>query len=222
MSRPFLSFLLWGALAPLASAQDPWADPASRAPGAAPPPGYAPAEKPHRFELTAFAGWELGSDVTTSGGTLRVDDAPGYGLALDWTLAPGQQAELLWLYSATDVRLQGAPGYPSSSSFPVDSHYLQLGGTYAVSRGKLEPFVSGSLGAAVYVPGTVALDGGGTLSLATTGRFASDRATGLDVSVDLRGDELREGDVAAQVWVVARDLRGGEEPLGPFAIPVRP
>jgi len=182
VSRLVLSFLLGAALAPLASAQDPWADPSSRAPGGTPPPGYAPAQKERRLELTAFAGYQLNSDVTTSAGTLQIDDAPGYGVALDWALGPGQQVELLWVYSATDVRLRAtAPGATGSSAFPVDSHYFQLGGLYAVSRGKLEPFVSGSLGAALYLPGTIALDGGGTLSPAATWRFAFTLGGGVKI-----------------------------------------
>ncbi len=180
MTRLLLACLVGTALAPLAHAQAPssWPDspPQGQAPGQAPaarPPGYAPAQKERRLELTAFGGWEVSSDVTTSTGSIQIDDAPGYGVALDWALAPGQQAELLWVYSATDARLRGTiPGAQGSSSFPVDSHYLQLGGTYAVSRGTVEPFVSGSLGAALYLPGTIQLDGGGTLAPAATWRFA--------------------------------------------------
>ena len=181
MTGPLLAALALVALAPLASAQDPWADPSSRAPGGAPPPGYAPAQKERRLELAAFAGYQLNSDVTTSAGTLQIDDAPGYGVALDWTLGAGQQVELLWVYSATDVSLRAIPGSPGSAPFPVDSHYFQLGGLYAVSRGKLEPFVSGSLGAALYVPGTIALDGGGTLSPAATWRFAFTLGGGVKI-----------------------------------------
>jgi hypothetical protein len=182
MTRPLLAALALAALAPLASAQDPWAGPSSPPPGSTPPPGYAPAQKQRRLELTAFAGYELNSDITTSAGTLQVDDAPGYGVALDWTLAPGQQAELLWVYSATDVRLRGtAPGAPSSSSFPVDAHYFQLGGLATFGKGNLEPFVSGSLGAAMYVPGTIVLDGGGTLLPATTWRFAFSLGGGVKI-----------------------------------------
>ena len=64
MARLVLSFLVCTALAPLPMAQDPWADPASRAPGGT-PPGYAPAQKERRLELTAFAGYQVSSDMTT-------------------------------------------------------------------------------------------------------------------------------------------------------------
>ena len=189
MTRLVVALLLAAALAPLARAQAPsaWPDspPQGQSPGAAPaspPPGYAPPQKPRRFELTAFAGYEVNSDVTTSTGTLQIDDAPGYGVALDWALSPAQQVELLWVYSATDVRLRGTiPGAQSSSSFPVDSHYFQLGGTYVISRDTLEPFVSGSLGAAMYVPGAIVLDGGETILPATTWRFAFTLGGGVKI-----------------------------------------
>ncbi len=74
------------------------------------------------------------------------------------------------------------------------------------------------------------LDGAGVLRtetvtvsyFSTAGRLSSDRATGVDVAVDLEGIELRPGEVEGRVWVVVRDLRGGQEPLGPFAVPIQP
>ncbi len=56
----------------------------------------------------------------------------------------------------------------------------------------------------------------------TAGRFQYDRQTGVDVSVDLVATDLAPGDTAAQVWVVARDLRGGQAVEGPFTVPFGP
>jgi hypothetical protein len=55
----------------------------------------------------------------------------------------------------------------------------------------------------------------------TAGRFEFDRQTGVDVSVDLQAIDLAPlpADAGAQVWVVARDLRGGQAVLGPFTVP---
>jgi hypothetical protein len=61
-----------------------------------------------------------------------------------------------------------------------------------------------------------------TVSFFTTaGRFEFDRQTGIDVSVDLEAIDLAPlpADAGAQVWVVARDLRGGQAVLGPFTVP---
>ena len=53
----------------------------------------------------------------------------------------------------------------------------------------------------------------------SAGRFQYDRQTGVDVSVDLQAIDLAPGEAAAQVWVVARDLRGGQAVAGPFTVP---
>ena len=61
-----------------------------------------------------------------------------------------------------------------------------------------------------------------TVSFFTTaGRFEFDRQTGIDVSVDLEAIDLAPlpADAEAQVWVVARDLRGGQAIEGPFTVP---
>jgi hypothetical protein len=56
----------------------------------------------------------------------------------------------------------------------------------------------------------------------TAGRFADERSTGLDVSVDLQGKDLGAADVSADVWVAVRDLRGGQALAGPFRVAVGP
>jgi hypothetical protein len=56
----------------------------------------------------------------------------------------------------------------------------------------------------------------------TAGRFAQDRATGVDVSVDLEAKDLLPEQKEAQVYVVARDLRGGQAVAGPFTVPISP
>jgi hypothetical protein len=54
----------------------------------------------------------------------------------------------------------------------------------------------------------------------TAGRFDFDRASGPDARVQLEGKELAPGDAEAQLWAVARDLRGGATVAGPFTVPV--
>ncbi len=54
----------------------------------------------------------------------------------------------------------------------------------------------------------------------TAGRFDYDWANGPDASVKLEGKDLAPGTVDAVVWVVARDLRGGEAVAGPIAVSV--
>ena len=54
----------------------------------------------------------------------------------------------------------------------------------------------------------------------TAGRLSADRATGVDTAVDLEAIDLEEGQTAADVYVVVRDLRGGQALAGPFTVPI--
>ncbi len=53
----------------------------------------------------------------------------------------------------------------------------------------------------------------------TDGRFDYDWANGPDASVTLKAESL-SGAAEAQVWVVARDLRGGETVGGPYRVAI--
>jgi hypothetical protein len=53
----------------------------------------------------------------------------------------------------------------------------------------------------------------------TEGELEGDRADGPDARQILNGDDLR-GRAEAEVWVVARDLRGGQAVSGPYRIPI--
>jgi len=55
---------------------------------------------------------------------------------------------------------------------------------------------------------------------ATAGRFEVDRRAGVDAVVEWEAKELEDDDVAADVFVVLRDLRGGQTPFGPFRVPL--
>jgi hypothetical protein len=53
----------------------------------------------------------------------------------------------------------------------------------------------------------------------TAGEFDADRADGPDARQVLKGEELG-GAAEAEVWVVARDLRGGQAVSGPYRVPI--
>jgi hypothetical protein len=57
---------------------------------------------------------------------------------------------------------------------------------------------------------------------ATAGRFDAERATGPDALVRFEANDLEPGQVEAEVWAVARDLRGGQAAAGPFRIAIGP
>jgi len=54
----------------------------------------------------------------------------------------------------------------------------------------------------------------------TAGRFEFDRGAGVEVVVEWEAKELENGQERADIWVVARDLRGGQAIFGPVGIPI--
>lgn len=55
----------------------------------------------------------------------------------------------------------------------------------------------------------------------TAGRLENDREVGLDASTTLKIEQLEPGQTEAQLYVVVRDLRGGQAVAGPFVVPIR-
>jgi opacity protein-like surface antigen len=151
------------------------------------------------FELTAIAGYQVNTDIDTSQGSVSVGDTEVFGAALGYEQRPGYRAELVWLYSEPMVRASGGT-LTGSSSFPVSSHYFQLGGTGSIRRQALEPFAGLTLGAALYMPGTPRLANGTSLSLDDTWRFAFTLAAGLKVHVAPKVALRFETRVAAPVY----------------------
>jgi hypothetical protein len=56
----------------------------------------------------------------------------------------------------------------------------------------------------------------------TAGTFSAGITTGTDTTSNLEGTGLLPGQSTAEVWVVALDLRGGQEVAGPFTVPLGP
>jgi hypothetical protein len=137
-----------------------------------------------RVELSALAGYQLNSDVHTSLGRLAFGDTEVYGVSVGMKTMPGLKAELLWLYSDPEVRASGSPTLNGSQPFHVGTNYFQVGGTRSVRRQAVEYYGRGTLGAALFQPGTIRLAGGGSLSLQDTWRFAFTLGGGLEAHLN--------------------------------------
>lgn len=55
---------------------------------------------------------------------------------------------------------------------------------------------------------------------ATAGRFEFDRVVGEDISVSWKAEKLEPGQSQADLYIVARDLRGGQAVFGPVTLPI--
>jgi hypothetical protein len=160
--------------------------PAGYPPGYAPPPPQPvqPAPPPQgRLRLSAFAGWQLNGDVVAYAGKLIVDDAMSYGAALDFLATPMSTGQLLWIYCDTKAHFDSYDFlYPSTKDFGVQEHYMQIGGTRFIARGRVEPFAGGTLGAVLIIPGSIQTVNGGSISASDTWRFAMTLGGGVKVN----------------------------------------
>lgn len=57
---------------------------------------------------------------------------------------------------------------------------------------------------------------------ATAGRFEAERTNGLESSLTWEAKELEPGQTEASMYLVVRDLRGGQSVFGPVAVPIQP
>jgi hypothetical protein len=155
-------------------------------PGAPPPPQpgvtlqQAPQKKTH---LSAFTGWQVNGDISGYSGKLQIDDSQNFGAAISTDVGPGAQIQLIWLYNDTTARYNSYdPIYPSTQEFDVQQHYFQIGGTKGFRRDKIETFFGGTLGAALFIPGTVKTQTGGVnIDAGDTWRFAMTLGGGFNV-----------------------------------------
>jgi len=132
---------------------------------------------PPRYEIAAWGGYAINSDVNASATTLRIDDAVSFGLSIGARAPYGSLAQLKWFYSDPKVRLSGAS---SSNDFHVMSNYLLLCGEKGIRRGKVEPFFWGGLGTGIFSPSGFNV-GGAHYSPDTTWRFAFGLGGGVKV-----------------------------------------
>jgi opacity protein-like surface antigen len=148
-----------------------------------PPRGYAPEFIGSKvFDVTGFAGYQLNGDVSTTGGTLNIDDAPAYGGILDFRVHRYGSVELMYEYTKPTSQFRSfSAGFSSTQPFDVTSHYFQIGGLSVQHAGPLEPFFGLTIGGALYVPDTIQRQGGGTVNAQDTWRFAATLALGTKI-----------------------------------------
>ncbi len=164
------------------------------------PPGV-PAQLPDKIEVL-FRYRVLGADGVSREAVQRIPLYPA-GAPASPNLPPGILSVAI-----------GAATWARGGPIPVDPPVLPRGGSLDV--------VATVDGAQPYEDGGRALTEQLVVSFYTTaGRFDYDRANGPVAAVKLK-DEETAGATSAQIWVVARDLRGGETVGGPYDVAIAP
>jgi hypothetical protein len=118
---------------------------------------------------------------------------------------------------AVQVVLLYPGGAPVPRLGPPAFGAVRIGGA-EVAPGGTGP----ALGSGQQLVVSVAVDPSVTISFFTTaGRFDFDRATGPDANVKLKHESVGAA-TEATLYLVARDLHGGEAVTGPFTVPIGP
>ena len=113
-------------------------------------------DREHKADIVVLGGYAftMAQDVVlnyTNAGELDVDDAPFFGVALDFNLVrqTGKEGQLrlLWRREDSDVSFRSfTPGNPSVTR-ECAVEYYQIGGVGGVRKGNVLPFASVTLGA---------------------------------------------------------------------------
>ena len=186
---------------------------AAVASGVLPRPAHAQEEVPSAgpVRLTALAGFEFSSEVSTASGSVYIDSAPTYGAALSLALDPEWEAELLWTISSTYAHVTASAGY-ATSSLPnhVDINYFQAGVTKTVRCGIVECFGDLTLGAVLLLPGTVRLNNGDTLAVHDTWRAAFTLGAGARLFIVDRFAIVLQARLLAPIYVTSGGFYSGK------------
>lgn len=98
------------------------------------------------FELTPIAGYRFGGtfDFENSTDAYKLDDSPSYGLILNLRDRENTQWELIYSNQSTDARLSSSADLQQKVS--IESHVLQIGGTYQGRVGSVRPYLALTVG----------------------------------------------------------------------------
>jgi opacity protein-like surface antigen len=149
------------------------------------------------LELVGFAGYHVASDLSFATGSASIDGSPSYGAALRARVRPGGTVELLWVIAPTTTHVRSSL---ATGSADLTIHYFQLGGTSGFRRDRLEPYLAGSLGAALYSVGNLVIAGGTRFEGSDIWRFAFTLGGGLKIWLAENLAVQLEARMLAPVW----------------------
>jgi hypothetical protein len=111
----------------------------------------APALSAQSIEVTPFGGYRFGGDFfeIVTGQPVDLDGAPALGVAVDVPLSEGLQVEGFFTHQDATVVTQTRP-FGLSRSWRIAVDHWQGGGLQEFSRGRIRPFLTGTLGLTRY------------------------------------------------------------------------
>ena len=102
------------------------------------------------FEISPFYGYRWGGQFETAGGqSLGLQAGKAYGLSFDYSPSTDLKFELLWSRQESSVDLHDVGGF---NRLGVTVDEFQIGGVLETTYGRLQPYITGLLGATLFGP----------------------------------------------------------------------
>ncbi len=115
-------------------------------------------DKPSRFELTPFAGYQFGGEfeLANSDADLELDEAQSFGLIFNMDIDGEKQYE--FYYSRQETELENEGLFLNEPVVDIDVEYLHVGGTLVFAGDSVRPYVVGTIGLSHFDPQASGLD----------------------------------------------------------------
>ncbi len=109
--------------------------------------GASAADDGNDLEMTAFGGYRMGGSITAEEDTIDISlrDSSSAGLLVNGWYRDNTQWEVLYSLQQSSARITDALS-TEESVVDLDSHTLQLGGTYLFDGDKVVPYLAFTLG----------------------------------------------------------------------------
>ncbi len=157
------------------------------------------------YEITPFTGWRTSDSLeeVNTGATVNVKETGSFGILLSLKKDAYTNYDFLFSRQNTELQPSTAPG--NTESLRID--YYQIGGTVFYDHDKLNPFITGGLGATHITPADDRFSSETKFSLSVGGglKFPLNRNIGLRLEargygtvVDSGGSILCSGGCVAQ------------------------
>jgi hypothetical protein len=169
-----------------------------------------PLESRGPVRVSAWAGYQFTTPITTTAGTITIDGAATYGAALTLAVDPAFEVELLWTISSTHSQYSTA-ATDGVSTIPnhLNINYFQAGITRSIRCGDFECFGEVTLGAVLLLPGAVRLTTGEQLAVHDTWRGAFTLGAGVRFFVLETLAVVIQGRLLAPVYITSGGFYSG-------------
>lgn len=137
--------------------------------------------------VTVMGGYQFGGDFEdeVSGDKIKIDEASN--VTLLFNLPYEQDTDFEFLISRQETALLETDGFTADKAFDLDIYYFHVGGMGLVSRGRVEPYLTGSLGFTHMTPGRSGLSSETRFSLSIGGGVRIPVTDRFGLRFDVRG-----------------------------------